>query len=144
MGSGTIRLKLPYPPSVNHYWRSFVPPGAKRANVYVSEEGKAFRRIVEGACLEGGIQPISGRLKLTLDIWPPDRMRRDLDNLLKALMDALQHGGCCKDDGQVKTIHAQMHSYNDMYPLGRAEVILERLPDQYVQEALPMEGAANV
>jgi crossover junction endodeoxyribonuclease RusA len=33
--------------------------------------------------------------------FPPDARRRDLDNLLKSLLDALQHAGIMEDDGQV-------------------------------------------
>ena len=32
---------------------------------------------------------------------PPDNRRRDIDNVQKALLDALQHGGAYADDSQI-------------------------------------------
>lgn len=41
--------------------------------------------------------------------YPPDRRRRDLDNVGgKALIDALQYAGLFKDDCQIKKIHLEM------------------------------------
>jgi crossover junction endodeoxyribonuclease RusA len=34
-------------------------------------------------------------------VLPPDRRRRDIDNCLKSLLDALQHGGAYADDSQI-------------------------------------------
>ena len=36
-----------------------------------------------------------------MDAFPPDRRRRDLDNLQKPLLDALQHAGVYEDDSQI-------------------------------------------
>lgn len=41
------------------------------------------------------------RLSLTIDAYPPDRRKRDLDNILKSLLDALQHAGIYSDDSQI-------------------------------------------
>jgi hypothetical protein len=51
------------------------------------------------------VRPIAGRLAVTIDVHPPDRRRRDLDNALKALLDALQHGGAYHDDAQIDDLH---------------------------------------
>ena len=39
------------------------------------------------------IQPIGGRLAVQVEVFPPDNRRRDIDNVFKALLDAMQHGG---------------------------------------------------
>lgn len=44
---------------------------------------------------------MSGPLIVHIDIFPPDKRRRDLDNCLKSLLDALQHGGAYLDDSQI-------------------------------------------
>jgi len=36
-----------------------------------------------------------------MDAFPPDRRRRDLDNLLKSVLDALEHAGLYADDSQI-------------------------------------------
>ena len=53
---------------------------------------------------------------------PPDRRKRDLDNILKAILDALVYGGVIKDDYQVEEIHLIRKPPE---PGGRVEVYLE-------------------
>jgi len=40
-------------------------------------------------------------------VFPPDGRRRDLDNLQKALCDALQHAGVYADDSQIDRLDVQ-------------------------------------
>lgn len=41
---------------------------------------------------------------MTITANAPDLRKRDLDNLLKQTLDALQHAGIFKDDGQIDQI----------------------------------------
>lgn len=45
--------------------------------------------------------PLTGRLAVSIRVYPPDKRRRDLDNLMKCLIDALQHAGMYQDDSQI-------------------------------------------
>jgi len=47
------------------------------------------------------MSPAQGRLAVTIEVYPPDRRRRDIDNLLKAVLDACQHGGAFPDDSHI-------------------------------------------
>ena len=97
-----IRLELPYPPSVNHYWRSVQVQGKRR--ILISKEGREYRRTVKGAVLiqlGGRHVPITDRIRLSVHAFMPDRRKRDLDNLTKAILDSLQHAGVYVDDGQI-------------------------------------------
>jgi crossover junction endodeoxyribonuclease RusA len=49
----------------------------------------------------GGQPPRDGRLAVAMDAFPPDRRRRDLDNIQKASLDSMQHAGIYEDDSQV-------------------------------------------
>lgn len=90
-----VEFELPYPPSVNHYWRRV------GARTLISRGGRAFRQAVCTILAVGGVQPLAGRLEMEIVVHPPDRRRRDIDNVQKALLDALQHGGAYEDDSQI-------------------------------------------
>ena len=90
------RLILPYPPSVNHYWLR-----NRNGSVRVSKEGVSFRQEVWLRCRQERIKRLHGRLSVEVAAYPPDLRKRDLDNILKALLDALKHGGAYDDDGQI-------------------------------------------
>ena len=90
-----IELTLPYPPSVNSYYRHVGP------RVLISREGRRFRKRVCSILAACGVRPLVGPLALEIDVHPPDRRRRDLDNTLKALLDAMEHGGAYHDDSQI-------------------------------------------
>lgn len=92
-----ITLSLPLAPSVNHYWRRH------GHTIYVSSEGKKFRIDTQAAVLQqlGLIKPLEGRLAVSITIHPRDRRMIDLDNRLKAGLDALTHAGVYQDDSQI-------------------------------------------
>jgi len=96
-----LTIELPYPPSVNHYWRRV------GARTLISREGRRFRRNVCARLATRTAQPMSGRVAVHVTAHPPDRRRRDLDNAMKALLDALAHGGVYEDDGQIDRIEIE-------------------------------------
>lgn len=49
-------------------------------------------------------KPILGRIHLHVKAFPPDRRKRDIDNLLKILIDCLQDCGLFEDDSQIDKI----------------------------------------
>jgi crossover junction endodeoxyribonuclease RusA len=53
---------------------------------------------------EAGVQPLEGRLSIHVALYPPDRRKRDLDNVLKSLLDACEHAGCYENDSQIDEI----------------------------------------
>jgi Holliday junction resolvase RusA-like endonuclease len=92
---GMIEIDLPYPPSINHYWRRVGP------RTLISREGRRFRERVQAILAGMKIEPLAGPLEMEVRIHPPDNRRRDIDNVQKALLDALQHGGAYGDDSQI-------------------------------------------
>lgn len=90
-----MQLQLPYPPTANHYWRRV---GVK---TLISAKGRQYRNQVKGLCLAHGEKAPEGRLSVNVDVFPPDARRRDLDNVLKALLDSMQHGGIYSDDSLI-------------------------------------------
>ena len=90
-----LKLELPYPPSVNHYWRHY------RGRTVISDAGMQFRHAVRLLLIRQHIQLMTGPLAVSFEVYPPDRRKRDLDNLLKGLADSLEHGGAFLDDSQI-------------------------------------------
>lgn len=96
-----LAITLPFPPSVNRYWRHLTR-GKLAGRVLISEEGRAYRSTIIATIQALGLGgPLLGRLSVELTAHPPDRRQRDLDNLLKATLDGLQHGGVYANDGQI-------------------------------------------
>lgn len=104
-----LRVELPWPPSVNHAWRTVaVPRGGGRGGpgfqVVLSRAGRAFRR--DAVARLAGRYPLPrgglpGRLAVSIELRPPTRRAFDIDNRVKALLDAMQHAGVYRDDGQI-------------------------------------------
>ena len=100
-----LEIKLPWPPSMNHYWRSIVRkpkrPGAKLfARAIISEDGRKFQRDVVHHLIHWK-RAFTGRLAVEIELCAPTRARLDLDNRLKPLLDAMQHAGVYLDDSQI-------------------------------------------
>lgn len=93
-------ITLPWPPSTNTYWRH-PTKGPLAGRHLISEKGRAYRTSVQKVCLVERIKRQEGRLQVVITACPPDRRQRDLDNLLKGLLDALTHGGAWQDDSQI-------------------------------------------
>jgi crossover junction endodeoxyribonuclease RusA len=98
-----ITVKLAWPPSVNNYWRSAVIGG--HVSVYIDRPGKAYRQLVIAEWLnQAGKLTFDGRLALRIEAVYPDNIRRDLDNLCKAVLDSLAHAGAFRDDSQIRLL----------------------------------------
>jgi len=116
-----VILTLPWPPSINHYWRRVGP------RTLLSREGRTFRKNVCALLGGGGPRkpPSGGRIALAMDAFPPDRRRRDLDNIQKPVLDVLEHAGVYEDDSQVDLLLTRRRG-----PVkgGRLDVRVEELP----------------
>lgn len=88
----SVFLRLPYPPTVNTYWRRH------GHTIYVTKEGKAYREAVIALVDK---YRLDGRLRVEIEATMPDKRRRDIDNLFKAVLDALTHAEVWGDDNQI-------------------------------------------
>jgi len=93
-----LELHLPYPPSVNTLWRR------RGSRYYLSKRGKLFREAVRIAVLSMHCPTFTGEVAVEIDVAPPDRMRRDIDNIIKIILDSLQLAKVYHDDSQVASL----------------------------------------
>ena len=100
----SMTIDLPWPPTANKYWRNVC------GRMVLSREGRRYREAVDGliwqlTCESGhAVSFGSADLELEIDAHPPDNRRRDLDNLLKPILDALQYAEVFEDDSQIVKI----------------------------------------
>ena len=118
-----ITIDLPWPPSVNRIWRRV---GNK---TILSAEGREFRRTVQGICAINGIsgKRIPGRLSVCITVNPPDRRKRDIDNLAKVPLDALTHAAVWLDDSQIDELYIRR---NEIKQGGTITIQITELPGE--------------
>jgi crossover junction endodeoxyribonuclease RusA len=91
-----IEFTLPWPPSVNTYWRNF------NGRMIISAKGREYRETVgDQMTLQKMVKHYTGLLRVEIEAFRPDKRRRDLDNLLKATLDGLAYAGVYEDDSQI-------------------------------------------
>lgn len=68
----------------------------------ISKAGRDYKTAVAAvvASADAG-QRMSGRLAVRIELFPPDKRQRDIDNSIKATLDALVAAGVFEDDSQV-------------------------------------------
>jgi len=97
-----LALMLPYPPSINAYWRA---NGHRR---FISAEGRKFKEDVAKYVIDEKVPKLGDApLKVVIILQPRDRRKTDIDNRIKAVLDSLQDAGVYDDDSQV--FYLQVH-----------------------------------
>ena len=73
-----------------------------------ANDGKAYRQAVNDLVLEAAMVQrylkAAGPVRVVIEAFPPDRRKRDLDNVLKSLLDSLTHAGVWEDDSQIQDL----------------------------------------
>lgn len=99
-------LILPYPISLNRYWRNF------RGRQVVSVEARAYKASAAWTAAKVGLKPLAGKVALAITLHPKKPKRAtgkdarcmDLDNAMKIAIDAL-NGVAYGDDSQIVSLH---------------------------------------
>ena len=116
----TLCLTLPYPPSINSYWRA---NGHRR---FISAEGRKFKQDVIAYVIANKVAKLGNvALSITIILQPRDKRKTDIDNRIKALLDSLQDAGVYDDDCQVE--YLEVHR-GETVKGGRCLVYIEPYP----------------
>jgi crossover junction endodeoxyribonuclease RusA len=111
-------LTLPLAPSINHYW------GMRGHMKYLTAKAKTFRQEVLMELVKHeqrfGDDPVS----VSITIHFPDKRRRDIDNPIKATLDALCIAGLFTDDSQVDKLMVQR---GEIIKGGKMTVMVQRI-----------------
>lgn len=91
-----VILNLPYPPSVNTYWRR------SRNATYISKKGQLFKQSVAEYVAENNVPKFGdAEIEVTIALRPRSTNYMDIDNCAKAVLDSCQDAGVFDDDNQV-------------------------------------------
>ena len=127
----SLCIELPFPPSVNHYWRHVVLPLGKgekgfRVQTLISADGRKYKEtVIAHAAHQKAACGIRGPVHMHVTLHPPDRRRRDVDNYAKALLDGIVEAKVIADDSQVMDLRL---AWGNVVPGGKAVVTIMELP----------------
>lgn len=116
-----MRIVLPWPPSVNRYWRTV------NGRMLISAGGRKYRvEVLATALLQSIVSVGSAPVEVSILAYYPDKRRRDIDNVLKAPLDALTHAGIWEDDSQIEALSIRKAGYDQHTP--RLEIDITAAP----------------
>jgi len=95
-----IELTLPVPPSVNHYYVR------TKYGMAIGKEGKAYREKVylEVKNKYPRHTTFDRKVSVLIDFVPGSKRRRDVDNVLKCLLDSFEKAEIYSNDFQVNVL----------------------------------------
>ena len=134
-----IRLILPWPISINAYWKSRIltrcgaPP---IVSTYVTAAGVKFPKQVRAAVIEqlGQHSPLRGRLCVVMRFYQPTARKCDISNYVKTTEDALTKAWVWLDDEQIDEEHIYRRPIDRVNP--RVEVDIREIGTEEEFEAI--------
>jgi crossover junction endodeoxyribonuclease RusA len=96
-----IKLDLPLPPSINRAWRK-----GKQGQLYLDKSVKSFRTEVAWNVRGVTRKTITEPVRIKVTFHGKNARSYDVDNRVKALLDALEHARLIENDRLVNDIHA--------------------------------------
>lgn len=121
-----IRLILPWPISINAYWKSRVIKvnGKSMSSTYVTAAGVKFQKNVLAAVIKqiGQQSPLQGRLRVVMRFYGPNARKYDISNFIKTTEDALTKARIWVDDEQVDEEHLYRFPIDRVNPRVEVEI----------------------
>ncbi len=99
-----IKVTLPYPPSINKYWLLNRNGHRRLSPQAVTFREEAIKAIVDSGLCPSDWIPYNAPTKVAIEVYVPDNRKRDLDNIVKPILDALTHAQVWEDDSVTKEL----------------------------------------
>ena len=101
-----IEFTLPWPPTVNNYYT------VARGRKILSKNGRAFKEssVWYIPHLANGLK---GEISVEIQANMPDKRKRDLDNLLKPILDVITARGVFEDDSQIADLRIYKSNFSE-------------------------------
>jgi crossover junction endodeoxyribonuclease RusA len=113
-----MKITLPYPPTVNTYWRNV------KGRAILSAKGRAYKAWP----LPPQLGPhVPGRLSVDAVAYMPDARTRDLDNIWKPMLDYLTHHGVFRDDSDIDDLRIRRGGIDKANP--RVELTISMIEE---------------
>jgi crossover junction endodeoxyribonuclease RusA len=106
----------------------------------LNAEGRAYRKAVNDQVTLQRIprHVLTGKLAVEIIARPPDSRARDLDNLLKGILDALQHAAIVVNDSEIDDLHIRRGAVPKG---GEIQIHIREIPGEATVTA-PLFGSA--
>ena len=111
------QVTLPWPPTVNTYYSVF------RGRKLLSKQARAYKKECSFFLKSIGMDC---ELQIEIACHMPDKRKRDLDNLLKPLLDVMTDNGVFKDDSQIADLRIYKTDYGEK---GTVTIAIKELED---------------
>jgi crossover junction endodeoxyribonuclease RusA len=124
-------ISVPYPPSTNRLW-SYSSRGVYRTKSYTDWLDLALHSI------EWKRELIEKRCAVAIRANPGDRRKRDIDNIVKPLLDLLEHAKIIKNDNLFVELEVK---WDETLPPKLAQILITgiascaREPDRFIESA---------
>ena len=120
-----MKLVLPFPPSVNTYWRA-PNSGPLKGRHLISAKGRAYQSAACAAIIEQLRRlpkPTPAAAAVQILLYPPDALRRHIQNYNNALIDPLTHAVIWEDDCQVRRMLVE---WGPQVPGGKVDITITK------------------
>ena len=116
-----LNLELPFPVSVNQYYRAILR--GKFCTSILSEKGRDYKQRVANLVSDSEKQPTDKPVMVIIKLYPPTKRKYDVDNMLKSLLDSLI-GIAYDDDSQ---IHCLAISKEEVFKGGKCDIKIKEV-----------------
>lgn len=122
-----VSIYLDFPPTLNSYYTK------TRNGIFISRKGRLFRdSVIKEVSEQVPDKFIDTQMLMQVTLFMPDKRERDLDNYMKALLDAMTHAHLIADDSLVDQL---MIYRGEVVKYGLTKVVISPagpiIPQQY-------------